>query len=298
MTRAIPHRVPRKSKQVSTKRSSLNARLNWQEFNLLENLLVHCIVKGACAPPESGVEFRINSPSSNDLICILFQVDRKGNDPLVKEGIKPDYMTLHISAGACICTIIEMKGRGEDDIEHGVNQILRFRDILRGELAERLPSNLRKKITFQGIILSPPNSNVPLPKIKREEAKGFIILPLQYHHKAELYRYVSTAHKKIEGRYMHDPMPHSPGHGFLEGVLTEKALGRRIKDQFFSEHYTKEKIYLNYELSNAAYAAFVFDKKAARIGVKEKGNSYHEKIRINTVRLGVRNINLIKISDK
>src|SRR5205807_1057904 len=109
---------------------------------------------------------------------------------------------------------------------------------------------------------------------------------LQYHQKAELYNYISTVHKKVEGRYKHAPMTHSLGHGFLEGLLAEKALRRRIKDSFYAKNYKKEKIYINYEISNAAYAALAIDKNTVRIGVKEKENTYRNKIRINAVKIG------------
>jgi hypothetical protein len=287
--------VPKKGNKTSTKPSTPTAKLNWQEFTLLENLLVYCVVEDGCAPPESGVEFRINSPTSDEIICVLFEIDRKENDPLIKEGLRPDYMSLHVSSEACICTIIELKGRAEDNLEHGVNQILRLRDILREEFTKHLPTKLKKKIKFQGIILSPPNSNIPLPRIKREEKKGFVILPLQYHHKAELYRYISTAHKKAEGRYTHAPMPHNPEHGFLEGLLTENAVHYRVKDSFYTRYYTKENFYINYVLSKAVYVALAADKNTALIGVKEAGNAYQNKIRDGMIKLSAQTVGITEI---
>lgn len=266
-------------------------KLNWRDFNLLENLLAFCAVADGCAPPDSGVEFRINSPSSDDLICVLFEIDRGGNDPLVREGIKPDYMAFYADKKTCVCTIIELKGRGDDDLEHGIDQIRRLRDVLREQLQEHLPNKVRSEIKFQGILLSPPNSNPPLLKIKREEKNGFVILPLQYHQKAELFEYVSKAHKSVNVRYQHNPAPHEDGHGFIEGIMIEKVLAHRIEDSFFSINHSPDQnrrgVYLNYKLSSNEYAALKLDNNVAKIAIKGSKDTLFNKIRSGLNELGV-----------
>jgi hypothetical protein len=47
-------------------------KLDWQNFNFLENLLVFCTVPGRSVPKESGVHFRITLDSQNKSLCILF----------------------------------------------------------------------------------------------------------------------------------------------------------------------------------------------------------------------------------
>ena len=73
-------------------------KLNWNIFNLLENLLIFCAVPSRRAPKESGVSFYITNPQ-DDAICLLFQIDRDDKrDPLIRgKTIKsPDYLSLFI----------------------------------------------------------------------------------------------------------------------------------------------------------------------------------------------------------
>ena len=159
-------------------------KLDWQNFNFLENLLVFCTVPGRSVPKESGVHFRITLDSQNKSLCILFEIDRR-NDPLIKNQAlkRPDYMSLYIDSNSCICTIIEMKGKNHNSLENGIEQILKLKEILQNEISDHLPPKL--KFQFQGILLTPYNSQPPLKKIAEIASNGFIILPIQYNNKAE-----------------------------------------------------------------------------------------------------------------
>jgi hypothetical protein len=164
-------------------------KLNWQLFNLLENLLIFCAVPSRRAPQESGVSFYITNPQ-NDAICLLFQIDRDNKkDPLIRgEKIKrPDYLSLFIQDNLLLFTIIETKGTNKNSTERGIDQIITFRDILKKEIIEHCIKTL--KIKFQGILLTPYNADIPLLEIQKQASNNFIILPIQYHHSAELYRY-------------------------------------------------------------------------------------------------------------
>lgn len=220
---------------------------------------------------------------------------------MVRDGIKPDYMVLYVDDKVCVCTIIEMKGRDEDDLEHGIDQIKRLRDILREQLREHLPNRLRTTIKFQGILLSPPNANVPLPKIKKEESNGLVILALQYHQKAELFNYICKVHKDVNVRYKHEPAPHSVGHGFIENVMIENVLEHRIKDKFFTTHYKSGRdrrgIYLNYKLSKGEYIALVLNNSSVRVGVREGGNVILNRIARELNKLGVKNQNAMRLEN-
>ena len=165
-------------------------KLYWQNFNFLENLLVFCTVPGRSVPKESRVHFRITLDSENQAICILFEIDRR-NDPLIRNKAlkRPDYMSVYIDSNSCICTIIEMKGKNHNSLENGIEQILRLKEILQTEISNHLPSKL--KIKYQGILLTPYNSQPPLKKIAEIASTDFIILPIQYNNKAELFPYVS-----------------------------------------------------------------------------------------------------------
>ena len=147
-------------------------KLNWQNFNFLENMLVFGTMRtmpGRNAPQESGVHFRITLDSQNDAICILFKIDRDHckNDPLIRDqsSKRPDYMSLYIDSKSCICTIIEMKGISNDEVKRGIDQILQLKKFLQFEIFNHLPTKL--KVEYQGILLTPPNANIPLEKLNK-----------------------------------------------------------------------------------------------------------------------------------
>ena len=227
-------------------------QLDWQNFNFLENLLVFCALKERSAPKESGVHFRITLDSTAESICILFEIDRR-TDFLVRDPKKkrPDYMSLYINQDSCICTIIEMKGTNKNSLDDGVEQITTFKELIKEEVTNNLPSKL--KINFQGILLTPYNAEIPSLKIAKLAASGFVILPLQYNQKAELYNYISKLNKITE-KYVHKTNAEAPPL-LIEKILTTRALPKRITNHpnplpGCSDNETKAGIYIDYLLPN------------------------------------------------
>ena len=268
----------KRKKQLRHPIPNAGDRLDWQQFNLLENLLIFCLTPDRNAPPESGVEFRLNPPDEGaeareKRICLLFKIDRGGHDPLIPNNdIKPDYMAFYVGGKKAICTIIEMKGRQADDLAHGIDQIKRLLEILKKELREHLPHKFSTRLKFQGVLLSPPNSQSPRKKLERESEQEFVIVHLQYPQKANLFPYVAKLNKDTE-TYIHDNRRHDLTNGFLENVLAHR-LKHRVEDSFFTQHFVKatdrQGIYINYGFSDdvTEYAAFFLDNTRVKLGVK------------------------------
>jgi hypothetical protein len=282
-------------------------KLNWQNFNFLENMLVFATMRtmpGRNAPPESGVHFRITLDSQNDAICILFKIDRDHckNDPLIRDqsSKRPDYMSLYIDSKSCICTIIEMKGTSSDELKRGILQIVKLRDILKSEISDHLPTKL--KIEFQGILLTPFNSRPPKTEIAEEAAKGFIILPIQYKNKAELFPYVSRKNEitEISKKYNHQEITESTPL-FIEEILTTRALPKRIQDEYYSKNFSKsqdrEGIYINYLLPNDTdYITLFSNRQFIEINMQESEDK--EKIKDELILLNLINTLAIKFSNR
>jgi hypothetical protein len=275
-------------------------KLDWQNFNFLENLLVFCTVPGRSVPKESGVHFRITLDSQNQAICILFEIDRR-NDPLIKNQAlkRPDYMSLYIDSNSCICTIIEMKGKNHNSLENGIEQILKLKEILQNEISDHLPPKL--KFQFQGILLTPYNSQIPSKKIAELAAKDFIILPIQYDNKAELYPYVSKKNKltEISKKYNHQEITESTAL-LIEEILTKRALPKRIPDDYYSSNFLvgndREGIYINYLLPNDSdYITLLSNTKYTEINMQESKNK--EEIKDDLVLLNLINRLAIKFSN-
>jgi hypothetical protein len=293
-----------KKKQMKQKNSSnlkdKKDKLDWQNFNFLENLLVFCTVPGRSVPKESGVHFRITLDSQNQAICILFEIDRR-NDPLIKNQAlkRPDYMSLYIDSNSCICTIIEMKGKNHNSLENGIEQILKLKEILQNEISDHLPPKL--KFQFQGILLTPYNSQIPSKKIAELAAKDFIILPIQYDNKAELYPYVSKKNKltEISKKYNHQEITESTAL-LIEEILTKRALPKRIPDDYYSSNFLvgndREGIYINYLLPNDSdYITLLSNTKYTEINMQESKNK--EEIKDDLVLLNLINRLAIKFSN-
>ncbi|NCQ94207.1 MAG: hypothetical protein EWV75_11370 [Microcystis wesenbergii Mw_QC_S_20081001_S30D] len=230
-------------------------KLDWQKFNFLENLLIFCTVPNRIAPPESGVSFRITKPEK-DSVCILFKTDRR-EDPLVRnqKQKRPDYLSLFIQNGLLLLTIIEMKGTNKNSTSTGIEQITTFRDILKQEIADHVTSKLKYKL--QAILLTPYNADIPRKAIKEEEEKGFIILPIQYKDKAELYPYVSKIHSKADlskKNYSHDEQHKESDCLLIENLLARQASDKRKQDNYYSCKFTPAKdrqgIYIDYQVSS------------------------------------------------
>lgn len=281
--------MAKKSKKKANLLSGEKRNLDWHTFNVLENLLVFCALKERRVPKESGVHFRIGSKGRDGSICILFEIDRK-NDPLIRatHTARPDYMVFYVNRGLCICTIVEMKGKGGKDLVHGIKQIKSFVDILKREMRDHLPYF---SMRFQGILLTPPNSQTPLKMIEREKNNGFVILALQYHHKAELFPYISKENKVSE-RYKHEELPHDSNRGLIESILVDGALPARIADAFHASNFDAKKnrtgIYINYQLPDeGAYAVLMADNHRAVIAVKETKSNRLGEIRKRLAEIGI-----------
>jgi hypothetical protein len=253
-------------------------KLDWQNFNFLENLLVFCTVPGRSVPKESGVHFKITLDSQNKSLCILFEIDRR-NDPLIKNQAlkRPDYMSVYIDSNSCICTIIEMKGKNHNSLENGIEQILQLKEILQNEISDHLPTKF--KIKCQGILLTPYNSQIPFKKIAELAANGFIILPIQYDNKAELFPYISKKNKLTE-KYNHQEITESTAL-LIEEILTKKALPKRIEDDYYSRNFVikrdRKGIYINYLLPDETdYITLLSNTKFTEVNIE--GNEYMKEI--------------------
>ncbi len=256
-------------------------KLDWNNFNFLENLLVFCARQKREAPKESGVHFRISLDSRQDSICILFEIDRR-KDPLIKPNTvkRPDYMSLYINPNSCIFTIIEMKGTNKNSLEHGIEQILSFRDRLKQEIFQHLPKKFQDKfkVKFQGILLTPYNVSIPQLKIAKEAKNGFIILPLQYSAKAELYPYVSKENKITE-KYEHQKICESESL-LVEKILTTRSLPKRItNDSSSRECHPNDRIGINidYLLPNEN-DYITLSSNESKITINLRGNSDDKEI--------------------
>ena len=276
-------------------------KLDWQNFNFLENLLVFCTVPGRSVPKESGVHFRITLDSQNKSLCILFEIDRR-SDPLIKNRAlkRPDYMSLYLDSNSCICTIIEMKGKNHNSLENGIEQILKLKEILQTEISNHLPSKL--EIKYQGILLTPYNSQPPLKKIAEIASNGFIILPIQYNNKAELFPYVSRKNEitEISKKYNHQEITESTAL-LIEEILTKRALPKRIPDDYYSSNFLvgndREGIYINYLLPDATnYITLLSNTKFTEINIDE--NEYKENIKNELEALNLINRLAIKFSNR
>jgi hypothetical protein len=251
-------------------------RLDWEKFHFLENLLIFCAMQDYSVPAESGVCFRISREPKDDVICILFQIDRQ-SDPLIREvgTPRPDYLALYMDSHMCLFTIIEMKGREAKGPKHGVDQILSLKNELSRQFQEHFP--LGQKAKFQGILLCPYNADIPRELIKKEADQGFTILPLLYSNKAELFPYVSNVNASTE-RYKHTELPHQPGYGFLEELLICSALHQRLPDSCSRAAFSDGKrpgLYINYVLSKTEYAVFLVKNGKNTILIKQEEAGHH-----------------------
>ncbi|GDX40921.1 hypothetical protein LBMAG21_12130 [Armatimonadota bacterium] len=242
-------------------------RLNWEEFNLLENLLVFCTQKEYSVPTESRVSFQISGETRDDAICLLFKIDRQP-DYLIREQntLRPDYLALYMDSVECIFTIIEMKGTESHNTRHGIKQIVELKRILAQKFANSFP--LGMKARFQGILLCPSTAEIPNPEIRRQRDNGFIILPVTRNYRAELFPYVSKRITKDDS-YEHQTPTLKVGHGYLENLLINYALPQRLGKKEASG------ISLTYVLSDTEYANFVAVNGKYAVSVKQNATSNH-----------------------
>jgi hypothetical protein len=203
-----------------------------ERLSFLEKLVLRALHTRQ-VPAESGVRFAVSSKAKDDGICLVFLIDDPAA-PIVEDGPRPDYLVVHVSQAGCLMTIVEMKGSEQKNLEHGIEQIRAMYRRLREELGTCLPGSWRRA-RIQGVLLMPENAQLNRKKIEEARAEGIEILPLGYHHQAELYPYVSKPISRTE-RYKHEKLPRqSPELNEVEQLITEGRLTRRIRDAFFKE---------------------------------------------------------------
>jgi hypothetical protein len=272
--------MAKQKNKLSSKQPQKQDRLDWQQFNFLENLLIFCVMKERNVPKESGVHFRITFNERDSSVCLLFKTDRKA-DPLVRESVaRPDYLAFFARDNLCLCTLIEMKGK--NDLVRGVEQVVSLKNILRREFQDHLPNRLRAKIQFQAILVCPFNSQVPNRQILKEASAGLRILPILWNQKAELSGYVSKINVLSE-RYEHKELRNDRGLNSLESILVTRSLAKRIPDSFYAEHFVqgspqvRKGLYVNYSLSDDGdYAALFLSNATSAIGISENQKTLQE----------------------
>jgi hypothetical protein len=251
--------------------------------NVLERLLVDCVLPTRAVPAESGVRFHVNVPSDvKDSVCLVFHVDLP-RQPLVTRGPRPDYLVLYGTRDGVILTIVEMKGKGEQDLTHGVDQIAAFSRLLHEQLKEHAPAKL--KVVVQGVLLMAHGAHAPAKKLGEMSRQGLVIAPVSYHHSAELFPYVSRRLRLDALVYRHAsirPRPFSD----LERILAEGKLPDRVDDAFLRERHAPGRpgIYVNYadpvtarpKRARAGHAALAADPARADIGVCPPGDALHD----------------------
>ncbi len=276
--------------------------LDWGRFNFLENLLVFCTNKEWEVEPESGVRFRVNVPNDRNCLCLIFKIDRPGREALVREEStpRPDYLVVYIGEGRCICTIIEMKGKSDKNVEHGVDQITTFHQILKEQFTENFPTKFKPEI--QGILLVQRGAQPPLPKIAAAARSGVRILVYSSDRRADLFPFISD--KITPSAASEDPTRKSPpsrNFTLLEEVFINCALPKRLEDTFQVGHCPnpnrplEEGIFINYLLSKKEeYAALFSDRSRCQIGLNGS-TGWMEKIKASLEEIGLSVGRTIKI---
>lgn len=242
-------------------------RLDWQRYNFLENLIGFCVCAERRVPAESGVRFHFRIDQPKQSICLLFHIDRP-QDPLIREKHlpRPDYMVLYLRAGLSLCTIIEMKGVSEKNLDHGIDQIKSLRDRLRREIADHLPAKFRVK--YQGILLCPPNADKPMARILKEDKAGLTILPVQSPHSADLSFYV-TNEIKLTSRAPPPPRNTSPALlNLIEDVLVHRFSASRAA----SRRPTEEGLILHYRPTASSVVTFTANRANGLISIQDSSS--------------------------
>lgn len=149
--------------------------LNWHGFNFLENLLLFCAHPQLSVPKESGIRFWIDAAVHKHGLCLLYRIDRGNEDSLMpKDKPKPDYLCIYLTQEHCIVTAIELKGQGESDLTHALEQIQNLLKRLKTEVSNHLPRGCC--MTYQGLVLTSKLSNFPNQKaLQIQKAEGFVI---------------------------------------------------------------------------------------------------------------------------
>ena len=270
--------IERPVRNLQKLRANKDGNINKSLFNFLENLLVFRTMEELAVPSESGVKFRITRQENEPGICLLIHIDNQ-LFPVIEEGVpRPDYLAVYLHGNGCLCTIIDMKGRDQKRLEHGVIQIKELADTLKQEFTKHLPSNFRLHI--QGILLCPFNAQVPNNLIREMSNSGLTILPAQCNDRAELYPYISKKNE-LKNRFQSNqrhPTSLSP----IETMLSQRALKSRISDELTIKRGGEglgDGLHINYGLSDSEYATLITRGKKCVFVVKEHGKKCLEEIR-------------------
>jgi hypothetical protein len=254
-------------------RANKKGPVNLSLFNLLENLLVFRTMEQLSVPQESSVKFRISRQEGEPGICLLIHIDEKF--PLVEDGVpRPDYLAVYLHGNGCICTIIEMKSTAGKNLRHGLIQIKTLADRLKEEFREDLPPRFR--LVIQGILLCQQNADVPNELIRQMAKDGLTILPAQFHHRAELYPYISQRNDlktlfKSEARRPGNP-------SFIEGMMSQNTLNKRLPDELTRRRGSEGRgtgLHINFVLSDSdEYATLLTRGRKCVFVVSEQGDQY------------------------
>lgn len=255
--------------KTKCKLPSESNKLDWNEFNFLENLLVFCITEKRDVPPENGLHFHITPRDADKSLCILFEIDRRGDSLFTDGKRKPDFMVLYANNELCLCTIIELKGG--KDTKDSIEQIKNLRDKLNREIREHLPK--RFQVKFQAIILHSPNNQTPNRLIADESTDEFVIRPVQVTQKAELFDLVSQKFTFTKPNINPQEQIRSKRVDlFTETVLMNHSLPKRIIDKFCKSNKTiannRDGIYINHYIPKENYSALAIDTNYMKIGLK------------------------------
>jgi hypothetical protein len=128
------------------------------------------------------------------------------------------------------------------------------------------------KFHLQGILLTPYNSTIPFFDINKEAKTGFIILPVQYSHRAELYSYISKTNTQADltskNQYVNQKITES-GSFLIEELLAKRALDQRKQDDYYSQNFFLSKDRQNsYILVSAKFSVRHFDKTPKSLALK------------------------------
>lgn len=251
------------------RRSKAGGETGPQGRNLVERLLVECVLPERRVPAESGVRFHVTRPDDERSVCLIFHVDVQPT-PLIDEGPRPDFLVLHATRDEVILTIVEMKGKSSDELKKGVDQIEAFAERLRRELKEHLPGRFRPHL--QGILLMAHGAHPPLKKIADAD---LTIAALSYHHSAELHPYVRRRLTPGD-RYQHRAPSRRDALSDLELLLIHGKEEERRRDGFHDARVSPggPGIYVNYAQVGGAkprrseYCALAADRGGSAIGVQ------------------------------
>lgn len=276
--------------RAKEQRAAKRAREVAERLTFLEKLVLRALPTRQ-VPAESGVRFAISSKAKEDGVCLIFLVD-DAEAPIVEEGPRPDYLVVHVSPSGCTVTIVEMKGTEEKNIDHGIEQIRAMYRRLRQEMAACLPGSCRR-IRVQGVLLMPQNAHINRKRIEDARKEGLEILPVQYHHQAELYPYVSKAVSRTE-RYVHEKLPRERTElNVLERLIAEGKLDWRVRDRFFEARRGGDEgsFFLSFRRPGDpadAYVSVSANPRGAVVGFSPAARECQEEVEAHLARHGLR----------